>query len=123
MRYIPEKLLAIMLAILLGAAPMQGAMAEFSTFPKQSGDAHLPAGAQIDVDHGYDHTTHNCDQYNTDTDSTNHDCSSGQCVSCAPATSQVSVFSTIHTSNSLPTLVGEHFISRSLTSLYRPPRS
>ena len=125
MRRVSEKLLAVLLTLLLGLSPLQSAMAGFASSLDQEGGVHQMAnshdgGMVMAADHV---AAHDCEQCNADAGCNGHNCSSGQCASCALALLQV--FS--HPQNliavSVPLRADDGFVSQLSSYLFRPPRA
>jgi len=123
MHRLSKKLLAIMLSILLGLSPLQGALAGYVTFDDQPENVHQPVSLHADMDMADNPSAQDHEQCGTDLTSMNHCCSSGHCASCAVGITQVSILSTINISEPLPIQVDDRFVSQPSTALFRPPKS
>lgn len=123
MHRLSKKLLAIMLAILLGFAPLQGAIAGYVAVDDQPGNVHHPVSLQANMGMPVNPSAQDHEQCGTDLASMNHCCSSGHCASCAVGITQVSILSTINISEPLPIQVDDRFVSQPSTALFRPPKS
>jgi len=126
MHRLSDKLLAMLLALLLGLSPLQGAMAASFAASGQGMAMHQMA----DVDDGAvatsDMASHDCDQCNSGKGCGSQGCSSGHCASCLSCTMAPPL------SFSLPThpattvtlpLENRGIVSRLTFSLFRPPRA
>ena len=80
MSRISEKLLTVLLTLLLGLSPLQGAIAGFASSLDQEEGMHQMSGTHGDMAMNIDHGAHDCEQC-----SAGDGCSSGQCASCALA--------------------------------------
>ena len=84
MRRLSEKMLAILLILLVGLSPLQGAMAGFASLPDQGEGIHQmtdrqEGGMVMASDHG---AAHDCEQCKAEVGCHCHNCLSGHCVSC-----------------------------------------
>ena len=118
-----EKLLAILLTLLLGLSPFQGAMAGFAASSDQEGGVHQMSDTQGDMVMDIDPATHDCEQCNADDGCNGHSCSSGHCASCVLAV--LPVFSHPTNLSATPGLLraDDDFVSQLSSSLFRPPRA
>ena len=123
MQSLSEKLLAVLLTLLLGLSPLQGAIAGIASSAQEGG---LQQMADMQADHmvvNSDHAAHDCDQCNADDCCGGHSCSSAQCASCVLAV--ISVFShpiKLSTTSEHPR-VDDGFASQPSFSLFRPPKA
>lgn len=123
MRQSPKKLLAILLALLVGLIPLQAAMAGFADSFGQGDGAHQMAdrhdGSQAMADPvmGQD-----CEHCKADTGN-GHSCSSGHCVSCVLGLLPSLSFSTHQSATSVQFRTVDGFVRRLSSSLFRPPRA
>jgi hypothetical protein len=122
-----EKLLAILLSVLLGLIPLQGAMAGLASLLEQTSEvqqhqmgSHHDTGQGSTVDHG---AMMDCENCNTHTESCGDKCSSGHCVSCLLALPAGFSFSVHHTSTSLVMQTHCLLVKQRISSLFRPPRA
>jgi hypothetical protein len=118
-----KKLLVILLTLLLGLSPVQGAMAELTSLAQPMGHAHQLVDTQDDNGIDDNQPFQESGQFDTDTGSTNTSCLSGHCAACAMVLTQAPILSTIYTSKPLLLQVTGHFTSPPSASLFRPPRS
>ncbi|MEN8180883.1 MAG: hypothetical protein ABFS39_20020 [Pseudomonadota bacterium] len=123
MHRLSENLLVILLTLLLGFSPLQGAIAGVASSDQEGGThqmADMHASMAIASDHA---TAHDCEQCNTDECCTGHSCSSGQCASSVLVV--LTVFSYHIDVDAMPGmfLPDTSFTSQSASSLYRPPRA
>jgi len=123
MHRLSKKLLAIMLSLLLGLSPFQGAIAGYTAFDEQTGDVYQRVSLHHNMDMAVNHMILNQDQCETDTGNIYSGCSSGHCASCALGITQVSILSTADISKPLLIQVNDCFVSQPSTSLFRPPKS
>ncbi|MEL0587326.1 MAG: hypothetical protein AAES65_21010 [Candidatus Thiodiazotropha sp. (ex. Lucinoma kazani)] len=118
-----EKLLAILLALLLGLIPLQSVMAGFSASSEQEGWMHQMIGMQSDgtVTNG-DHGDHDHAQCSVDADCSDHDCSSCQCISSTLAI--LPVLLNLTNVSVIPGYVRTDpgIINHAPSSPFRPPR-
>ncbi|MCU7805354.1 MAG: hypothetical protein KZQ82_00530 [Candidatus Thiodiazotropha sp. (ex Lucinoma annulata)] len=115
-----EKLLAILLALLLGLIPLQSVMAGFSASSEQEGWMHQMIGMHSDgtvTNSDHDHA-----QCSVDTDCSDHDCSSCQCISSTLAI--LPVFLNLTNASVTPGYVrsDQGVINHASSSPFRPPR-
>jgi len=120
-----EKLLVILLTLLLGLSPLQGAIAGFASSFEQEGGVHQMAdrhdgGIVMAADHA---AAQDCEQCNAEAGCNGHSCSSGQCASCVLAVLPIfpDILHRTATSGLLRTDNG--FVSKLSSSLFRPPRA
>lgn len=85
MRRITEKLMAILLTLLLGLSPLQGAIAGFSSSLDQEEGVHQMLDSHGGMVMNSDHGAPDCVQCLAGDGCNDHGCSSGQCASCALA--------------------------------------
>lgn len=123
MHHLSKKLLAVMLSLLLGLSPLQGAIAGYAAFDDQSENGYQLVSLHDNMAMAVNQHTLDQDQCETDTGSTGHSCSSGHCASCALVIAQVSILSTIDISKPLLLQVDDRVVSQPSTSLFRPPKS
>ena len=127
MRRLPEKLLAVVLSVILGLMPLQGAMAGFTTPIKQMGEVHHHQmgnhhdGSQV-LDAGHS-AMMGCENCNTDAGCSGDNCSSGHCVSCLLALLTDFSFSVHQTIASVVMQTHNDLVKQSISSLFRPPRA
>jgi hypothetical protein len=123
MHRLPEKLLIIMLTLLLGLAPLQGALAGiFISTDQHVGMQQMPdshADAMV-MDHS---TSHDCVQNMDDKRCSGHSCSSGHCASCALGLTASFAYTAIFSSAPKSNLTDERFVSQTSSLLFRPPRA
>ena len=124
-----DKLVAILLALLLGLAPLQGVLAGLLAVPQdtmvmhqamEGMDSHGTQAQAGQMDHA--EMDQHCDQCDMDHCCDGVSCSFSQCASCVlalPATLPLILASYTPILGPQP-LVG--LITRPLTSLFRPPR-
>ena len=124
MRQFSGILLAVLITLLLGLSPLQGAIANFSGSLDQREDAHQIADA---FDGGmavsYDFAViQDCEQSSVDGGCFSHSGSTGQCATCALALPPIALHPTI--SNITPGMLraDEDIVRQLGTSLYRPPK-
>jgi hypothetical protein len=125
MSRLSRQLLALLLALLMGLAPLQGAVAGMSALSSgdqgMAGMSQMDHGAMMDMASGAS-VDHDCDQCNSDDCCSGSNCLSGHCATCAMAllpvlTSLVSPTATLRLSQ-----VGDNLRSTLPASLFRPPR-
>jgi hypothetical protein len=124
MRQSYRTLLAVLIALLLGLSPLQGAIAGFSDSFDQRGDARLIADAfdsGIDVSSN-DAVFQNCGQCDVGNDCFSQSCPPGECATCAltlpPIASNLT--NPVTTPRMLPT--DEGVVRQLAPSLFRPPK-
>lgn len=124
MHQLSDKLLAILLALLLGLLPIQSAMAGFAAFPDQEESVHQMVGMQTGDDAmSVDQMAHDCEQCESDNYCKDSTCASSHCAFCVVAVpSFISLF-TDHVDISYVQQADDTFLSHSVSSLYRPPRA
>lgn len=125
MRQSPNKLLAILLALLVGLIPFQSAMAGFADSFGQGDGIHQMAdrhdGSQAMADHVM---AQDCEHCKTDAGCSNgHGCSSGHCVSCVLGLLPVLSVPTHQSAASVQFRTDDGFVRQLSSSLFRPPRA
>jgi hypothetical protein len=125
MRQSYKKLLAILLALLVGLIPLQSAIAGFADSFGPGDGAHQmadrPDSSQTMADHVI---AQDCEHCKTDTGCSNgHGCSSGHCVSCVLGLLPVLSFPTSQSSTSVQFRTVDGFVRQLSSSLFRPPRA
>ena len=120
-----EKLLAVLLSVLLGLIPLQGAMA--GVYSQQDEDVHQH---MMDSNHSNsmvimeDHTVRmDCDECNTTILCNGNSCSSGHCISCILALLPEILIPTLQTSASIIIQSHTDLVHQPASSLFRPPRA
>ena len=124
MRQFSGKLLAVLITLLLGLSPLQGAIANFSGSLDQQGGAHQMADAfdsGIAVSSDY-MVIQNCEQHGFDDDCFSHNGSAGQCATCALALPPIASYPTDPTATPGMLRADEDTVKKPDTSLYRPPK-
>ncbi|MEN8171171.1 MAG: hypothetical protein ABFS08_13190 [Pseudomonadota bacterium] len=124
MRSLSDKLLAAILALVLGFSPLQGAVAAVLDTPSQGMGMHQMMESQGDqnsvpanqMSHDY------CQQNKMDDDCTSHAGASSHCSSCVVGLIPVTTINITPTLISGPHPSSDGFISQHAPSLYRPPR-
>ena len=124
MRRLSEKLLALLLALLLGLSTMQGAVAGFAPVSDQVDSQYQMADLHASPMHmTTGNAAHDCEHCNSGNCATDHACSSSQCVSCVLAI--MPTFS--HSANllvmSTPDVADDGFVNPLSSSLFRPPKA
>jgi len=124
MRLFFEVLLATLITLLLGFAPLQGAIAGFSDSFEQQGDTRQITDA-FDSDFTVfpDYAAfQNCEQCNVDNSCFNHSSPPDECATCAltlpPIASNLT--NPVTTPRMLP--ADEDVVKQLATSLFRPPK-
>ncbi|MEW8052700.1 MAG: hypothetical protein AB2809_20255 [Candidatus Thiodiazotropha sp.] len=127
MHRLSRKLFAVLLSLLLGLIPLQGAMGGFISPLKQKGgehqyqiEAHHEAGMIMMNDHAAEL---NCGQHSTDAGYDGNSCSFGHCVSCLLALLPDFFFPTLHTAVSIVIQTDSDLLNQTVSSLFRPPRA
>ncbi len=122
----PKKMLAVMLAILVGLSPLQSAMAGFADSFGQGEAVHQMADrhdGSLAMTTGHA-MTQDCEQCKVDTGCCNrHGCSSGHCVSCALALLPMLSLPTHQTASSVLFRTDDGCVSQLSSALFRPPRA
>ncbi len=124
MRQFSGKLLAVLITLLLGLSPLQGAIANFSSSLDQQGDTHqiadaFDSGTTVSFDYA---VIQNCKQYSNDGDCFSHSDSTEQCATCALALPSIASFITNPPTTPGMLQADEDFVRQFGTSLYRPPK-
>ncbi|MBL3591192.1 MAG: hypothetical protein JMN24_15585 [gamma proteobacterium endosymbiont of Lamellibrachia anaximandri] len=117
-----DKLLAVLLTLLLGLSPLQGAMAGFAASPDREGSVHQMSDMH-DSGMVMDQAAHDCKQCSADDGCGGHSCSSGQCASCALALLPVFLLPTHLAATPVLPRADKGFVSQLSSSLFRPPRA
>lgn len=127
MHRLPDKLFAVLLSVMLGLIPLQGAMGGFTSTLEQKGGEHQH---QIDGHHSADVILMNdhaanpgCDNYNADAGCNGNNCSFGHCVSCLLALLPDFFFPTLQTATSKVIQTDSDLLNQTVSSLFRPPRA
>lgn len=122
---LPEKLLAVLLSVLLGLIPLQGAMAGvYSQKDDVVHQHHMDANhSDIMVMMHDSATMMDCDECNTATLCGGNSCSSGHCISCILALLPQILIPTLQTSTSIVAQLHFEFMRQPASSLFRPPRA
>ncbi|MES9861525.1 MAG: hypothetical protein ABW157_12415 [Candidatus Thiodiazotropha sp. LLP2] len=122
---LPKKLLAVLLSVLLGLIPMQGAVAGVDY--QQDGDVHQHL---MDSNHSNimvlmeDHAAMmDCDKCNTTILCGGNSCSSGHCISCILALLPEILIPTLQISVSIVTQSNTGLMHQPPSSHFRPPRA
>ena len=121
---LPEKLLTVLLALLLGLPPLQGALGGLIPTPNQGEELHRVAGMAADnLEMPAEQKTHDCEQSHSQGCCDGSTCFSSQCCSCIEV-----LFSSLGhpTAGFLQSCIrptAEAFVGRPASSLYRPPRA
>jgi len=125
MRLPSEKVLAILLALLLGISPLQSAMAGSTAHAVQAGSGH-----QMGHEHIADMTmdqvkgmNHDCPQCQDPSGCSDHTCSSGHCSSCAPALLSTLQHFVIVSGLAHFLQIDEAFPLRDSSHPFRPPKA
>ncbi len=123
MRRLTDKLLTVMLSLLLGFSPLQGAVASMLDTPSQGVDMHQMIGYEGEVNTlSSDQMHQDCPQHMVDNGCQTHVGTSNHCSSCVVGlpSAMTAVFTPILKPSSRP--FNDGFASHPVTSLYRPPR-
>ena len=126
MRQSSKKLLAILLALLVGLIPLQSAMAGFADSFGQGDGVHQMVdthdGSQAMADHVM---AQDCEHCKVDAGCSNgqHGCSSGHCVSCVLGLLPVLSFPTHQSAASVRFRTADGFVRQLSSFLFRPPRA
>ena len=125
MRQSSKKLLAILLALLVGLIPLQSAMAGFADSFGLGDGVHQMAdrhdGSQVLVDHVM---AQDCEHCKVDAGCSNgQGCSSGHCVSCVLGLFPVLSFPTQQSAASVQFRTDDGFVRQLSSFLFRPPRA
>ena len=119
-----KKLLAILLALLVGLIPLQSAMAGFADSFGQGDGVHQMTdrhdGSHAMVDHV---TGQDCEQCNIDAGCIGHSCSSGHCVSCVLGLIPVRSFPAHPFAESVQFGTDDSFVRQVFFFIFRPPRA
>lgn len=116
-----KKLLTVLLALLLGMSPLQGAIAGFASSFDQEGSVHQTADRHdIATDHA---AAQDCEQCNTEAGCNGNSCSSDQCASCALVVFTVFSYHTNLTAMPGLSRAYDGFVSQHSSSLFRPPKA
>lgn len=120
-----KKLLAILLALLVGLIPLQSAMAGFADSFGQGEGVHQMTdwhdGSQAMADHDM---AQDCEHCKTGTGCSNgHGCASGHCVSCVLGLFPVLSFPTQQSAASVQFRTDDGFVRQLSSFLFRPPRA
>jgi hypothetical protein len=124
MRKISGTLLTVLITLLLGLSPLQGAIAGISDSFDQQADARQIADATdsgIAVSPDYA-VTQNCEQCDVDNGCFSQSCPPGECATCALTLPPIASHLTdpIPTPGMLPT--DEGVVKQLASSLFRPPK-
>lgn len=126
MHRIPGQLLAVLLSVMLGLIPLQGAIAGLSSSLEQTSKAHQhQMGNYHDVsqvsaaDLG---AMMDCENCNSDSGCSGDSCSSGHCVSCLLALLTEFSFSLRPNTASVVMQTHSALVNQRISSLFRPPR-
>ena len=127
MRQLPKKLLAVLLSVLLGLIPLQGALAGFTSpvEQKEEGQHHLPqAHHSSDMVSMHDHAAEmDCENCNSDSGCNGNDCSSEHCVCCFLVLLPYFFFPENLTLASVVIQADSDLVRFSSTALFRPPKA
>ncbi len=124
MHRLPEKLLAISLAIILGLVPLRGAMAGIADFSPQKQGVHRLIDMQHDmIKLTADHSTGVCDQCDDEDTCIDHACSANLCTSCPVALLSSFSFSTNSVVSSAFLPGDDNLVNRHFSFLFRPPKA
>jgi hypothetical protein len=118
-----EKLLAMLLALMLGLSPLQSAMASFtSAFGQEGSTHHQMSDTPCDMDMENSHAVQDGNQCDMQSDCVDHSCASGHCASGVLAV--IPSFANFIVSCSTPEFYRTHeeFVDQLFSSLFRPPR-
>lgn len=125
MHQLREKLLAVLLSVLLGLIPLQGAMA--GVYSQQDDDVHQHL---MDSNHANNMVLMDdqaaqmdCDECNTITFCSGNSCSSGHCISCILALLPEILIPTHQTSVSIAIQSHTDLMHQPASSHFRPPRA
>lgn len=115
-----EKLLAILLVLLIGLFPLQGAIADLTGLTGQLGQMHQMT--DIHSDGMVMNSNHDNAQTGIDADCSDHDCASCQCASCTLAI--LPVLLNLTNVSVIPGYVRTDpgIINHAPSSPFRPPR-
>ncbi len=140
MHRLSSKILALLIVVLMGLAPLQAAMASMGSPAPAMGES-MPAMMHMDMSahasHGamdmsmdqaatstdMDQAMMGCDQCQSDTCCAEQSCPSSHCASCATAIPTVFALSSSLASSAVLADFGLLFASAAPSSLYRPPRA
>ena len=122
MHRLSERVLAILLTLLLGLSPLQGAESGFALSANQDGSVHQMADGHDDCMDSDRTAAQDCGQCNSEAGCNGHSCSSGQCASCALAVHQVFSYHTNPTITSGFPRADDGIVKQLSSSLFRPPR-
>ncbi|MBA1445539.1 MAG: hypothetical protein FE835_11705 [Gammaproteobacteria bacterium] len=114
-------MLALLLTLLLGLSPLQGAMAGFAAASDWEGSMHQMSNMHDDS-MVMDQAAHDCEQCNADDGCAGHSCSSGQCASCVLALLPVFLLPTHLAARPILPMADKGFVSQLSSSLFRPSR-
>lgn len=123
MRQLTNNLVKLIVALLLGLSPLQGAIASMLDTHSNDMAIHQMMGGELDVSNAFLNSMHqDCPQQMTDGGCKMHIGASGHCASYAVAmlSATTNAFTPLFESSSLPSR--ERFSSQYTTALYRPPR-
>ena len=125
MKQSSNKLLAILLALLVGLVPLQGAMAGVVDSFDQGEGGHQMADRQDDSLAMVNYVlAQDCEHCKVDAGCSNGDgCSSGGCVSCVLELLPVVSSLTHQSAVSVRFRTADGFVRHSSSSLFRPPRA
>ena len=124
MRRSIKKQLAVLLALLVGLTPLQGAMAGLVDLPGQpEGVIRMAAdhdGRFIAAEHA---AVQDCERCNRDTGCNGQGCSSGHCAACALALLPTLPLPTYRSAAAVPMQTDAGFEAQLSSYLFRPPRA
>ena len=125
MRQSSKKLLAILLALLVGLIPFQSAMAGFADSFGQGDGVHQMAGRHDGSQAMADHVmAQDCEHCKVDAGCSNgHECSSGHCVSCVLGLLPVLSLPPYQSAASIKVATDDGFVRQLSSFLFRPPRA
>jgi hypothetical protein len=118
-----EKMLAAILALLIGFLPAQGVMAAATISPDMGMEMHQMVDAQTDnMSTTANQMNHDCEQPMSEDCCTTHFCSSCQCASCVSG-----IFVEFSASFNPIVEIGlssiiDGFVSQHTSTLFRPPK-